>query len=158
MLFNLASLYQELGDLDINHKLGVDGDMIAGYDFGMFRAEAELGYKRSHHDEYEFGQGTIDADIPRQAAERYRLSDVNAGERPELPGGVPTIPASAGALVRGRKGRLLVLKPTYKGGWTIPGGVIEIGESPWEACRREAKEESGLDITGHGERGYHMGV
>ncbi len=53
---------EELGDLDINHKLGVDGDMIAGYDFGMFRAEAELGYKRSHHDEYEFGQGTVDAD------------------------------------------------------------------------------------------------
>ncbi len=53
---------EELGDLDINHKLGVDGDMIAGYDFGMFRAEAEFGYKRSHHDEYEFGQGTINAD------------------------------------------------------------------------------------------------
>jgi 8-oxo-dGTP diphosphatase len=73
---------------------------------------------------------------------------VNAGERTELPAVVvPTIPASAGALVRGRKGRLLILKPTYKGGWTVPGGVIEIGESPWEACRRETKEECGLDVT-----------
>ena len=60
---------------------------------------------------------------------------------------VPTIPASAGALVRDRQGRLLILKPTYKRGWTIPGGVVEIGESPWEACRREAKEECGLDVT-----------
>src|SRR3954470_1894600 len=60
---------------------------------------------------------------------------------------VPTIPASAGALVRDRQGRLLILKPTYKRGWTIPGGVVEIGESPWEACRREAKEECGLDLT-----------
>ena len=75
------------------------------------------------------------------------MSDVTAGERPELPVGVPTIPASAGALVRGHKGRLLILKPTYKGGWTVPGGVIEIGESPWEACRRETKEECGLDVT-----------
>ena len=75
------------------------------------------------------------------------MRDVNAGERPELPVVVPTIPASAGALVRGRKGRLLILKPTYKGGWTIPGGVVEIGESPWEACRRETKEECGLDVT-----------
>jgi 8-oxo-dGTP diphosphatase len=76
------------------------------------------------------------------------MRDVNAGERPELPAAVlPTIPASAGALVRGRKGRLLILKPTYKGGWTIPGGVIEIGESPWEACRRETKEECGVDVT-----------
>jgi len=75
------------------------------------------------------------------------VRDVDAGARPELPVGVPTIPASAGALVRGRKGRLLILKPTYKGGWTVPGGVVEIGESPWEACRRETKEECGLDVT-----------
>jgi len=60
----------------------------------------------------------------------------------------PTIPASAGALIRDRRGRLLILKPTYKGGWTIPGGVIEAdGESPWEACRREAMEETGLEVT-----------
>jgi 8-oxo-dGTP diphosphatase len=75
------------------------------------------------------------------------MRDVSAGERSELPVIVPTIPASAGALVRGRKGRLLILKPTYKGGWTIPGGVVEIGESPWEACRRETKEECGLDVS-----------
>src|SRR3954470_7503233 len=75
------------------------------------------------------------------------MRDVDAGEQPEPPFVAPTIPASAGALVRDRDGRLLILKPTYKGGWTIPGGVIEIGESPWEACRRETREESGLDVT-----------
>ena len=37
---------------DVEHNLGVDGDLIAGYDFGLFRLEAELGYKRSRHDEY----------------------------------------------------------------------------------------------------------
>src|SRR5688572_13024415 len=48
---------------DIDHKLGVDGDLIAGYDFGMIRAEAELGYKRAEHDEYSAaGLGTVDAD------------------------------------------------------------------------------------------------
>ena len=40
---------------DIDHNTGVDGDMIAGYDFGMFRAEAELGYKRSRHNTYDDG-------------------------------------------------------------------------------------------------------
>ena len=75
------------------------------------------------------------------------MSAGNAGELPELTFTIPTIPASAGALIRGRKGRLLILKPTYKGGWTIPGGIVEIGESPWEACRRETKEEAGLDVT-----------
>lgn len=47
----------EVDDFDlltIDHKLGVDGDMIAGYDFGMFRLEAELAYKRSEHSSYEF--------------------------------------------------------------------------------------------------------
>jgi hypothetical protein len=47
---------------------------------------------------------------------------------------VPRIPASSGALIRDRKGRLLILKPTYKSGWTIPGGIVEAdGETPWEA-------------------------
>ena len=64
---------------------------------------------------------------------------------PDYP--VPRIPASAGALIRDETGRLLILKPTYKKGWTIPGGQIdENGESPWEACRRETLEECGLEV------------
>ena len=60
---------------------------------------------------------------------------------------LPAIPASAGALIFDRKGRLLILKPTYKSGWTIPGGVMEAdGETPWEACQREVREECGLDV------------
>src|SRR6202021_4335940 len=62
---------------------------------------------------------------------------------------LPAIPASAGALIFARKGRLLILKPTYKSGWTIPGGVMEAdGETPWEACRREVREECGLEVRG----------
>ncbi|HUA30019.1 MAG TPA: NUDIX hydrolase [Streptosporangiaceae bacterium] len=62
---------------------------------------------------------------------------------------VPAIPASAGALIFDPGGRLLILKPTYKSGWTIPGGVMEAdGETPWEACRREVREECGLEVGG----------
>jgi 8-oxo-dGTP diphosphatase len=60
---------------------------------------------------------------------------------------VPRIPASAGALIHDARGRLLILKPTYKAGWTIPGGEIEAdGESPWDGCRRETYEECGLRV------------
>jgi len=60
---------------------------------------------------------------------------------------VPRIPASAGALIFDRKGRLLILKPSYKAGWTIPGGQLEeAGESPWQGCQRETLEECGLEL------------
>ncbi|MGA2826488.1 MAG: NUDIX hydrolase [Streptosporangiaceae bacterium] len=62
---------------------------------------------------------------------------------------LPAIPVSAGALIFDRGGRLLILKPTYKSGWTIPGGVMEAdGETPWDACRREVREECGLEVSG----------
>jgi len=61
---------------------------------------------------------------------------------------LPRVPASAGALLHDGDGRILVLKPTYKSGWTIPGGQVEEdGESPWEACRREVAEETGLAVA-----------
>jgi len=62
-------------------------------------------------------------------------------------GTLPAVPVSAGALIFDRDGRLLILKPTYKAGWTIPGGVMEAGgETPWQACRREVREECGLEL------------
>ncbi len=65
----------------------------------------------------------------------------------EALGPLPAIPVSCGALIFDRKGRLLILKPTYKGGWTIPGGVMEAdGETPWDACQREVREECGLVV------------
>lgn len=60
----------------------------------------------------------------------------------------PTVPVSCGAILRDGRGRLLILEPTYKSGWTIPGGIMEAhGESPWDGCRREVYEETGLTMT-----------
>ena len=70
------------------------------------------------------------------------------GGADELPFVLPRIPASAGALFFDAAGRLLIVNPTYKAHWTIPGGVMEAdGETPWEACRREVLEEVGLELS-----------
>src|ERR1700677_1761972 len=61
----------------------------------------------------------------------------------------PGIPVSAGALIFDRGGRLLILKPTYKSGWTIPGGVMEAdGETPGGACRRGGRGGGGSEVGG----------
>ena len=51
----------------------------------------------------------------------------------------------AGCLFCDRQGKILILKPTYKEHWLLPGGVIEANESPRQACIREVKEETGID-------------
>ncbi len=51
----------------------------------------------------------------------------------------------AGCLLFDNREKLLILKPTYKDHWLLPGGVIETNESPREACIREVKEETGID-------------
>jgi 8-oxo-dGTP pyrophosphatase MutT (NUDIX family) len=51
---------------------------------------------------------------------------------------------SAGALFTDEAGRVLLLRPTYKQYWDIPGGYVEPGESPLAACIREIREELGI--------------
>ncbi|WP_067440375.1 NUDIX domain-containing protein [Nocardioides jensenii] len=53
-------------------------------------------------------------------------------------------------LVRDGDGRVLMCRLTYKKDWDLPGGVVEVGESPRLATGRELTEELGVDITaGH---------
>mgnify|MGYP000851053077 FL=1 len=52
---------------------------------------------------------------------------------------------SSGCLFFDESGRLLIVKPTYKEGWEIPGGAVNANESPLAACIRETREELGLE-------------
>lgn len=54
---------------------------------------------------------------------------------------------SAGCLLFDAQDRLLVVEPTYKPTWEIPGGVVEANESPRTAVMREISEELGLQLV-----------
>ncbi|MBZ5736653.1 NUDIX hydrolase [Nocardioides mangrovi] len=49
-------------------------------------------------------------------------------------------------LVRDGDGRVLLCNLTYKPDWDLPGGVVEVNESPREAVSREIEEELALQI------------
>jgi 8-oxo-dGTP diphosphatase len=42
--------------------------------------------------------------------------------------------------------RVLLVEPTYKEYWEVPGGCVEVDESPYAAAMREVKEELGLVV------------
>jgi 8-oxo-dGTP pyrophosphatase MutT (NUDIX family) len=52
---------------------------------------------------------------------------------------------AAGVLFRDRAGRVLLVEPSYKPNWEIPGGAVEADESPWATATRELAEELGWD-------------
>ncbi len=49
------------------------------------------------------------------------------------------------AFVVGRRG-VVLLRHKRLGMWLQPGGHLDPGETPWDAARREAVEETGLDV------------
>ena len=54
-----------------------------------------------------------------------------------------------GALVF-RRGRVLLVergREPFKGYWSLPGGVLEVGETLERGVAREVKEETGLEVT-----------
>jgi 8-oxo-dGTP diphosphatase len=51
------------------------------------------------------------------------------------------------AIIAGDDGRVvLILRKNEPLGWALPGGFVDYGEELGKACRREAKEETGLDV------------
>jgi 8-oxo-dGTP pyrophosphatase MutT (NUDIX family) len=51
---------------------------------------------------------------------------------------------AAGVLLRDDDSRIVMIETTYQENWEIPGGVVEMDESPWSAAERELEEELGL--------------
>jgi 8-oxo-dGTP diphosphatase len=56
----------------------------------------------------------------------------------------PTV--AAGVLFFDEEDRVLLVQPTYKDHWDLPGGYVETGETPAQAAAREVREELDLDV------------
>ena len=54
------------------------------------------------------------------------------------------IRSAACGMIYDRDGLLMIVKPTYRDDWLLPGGTIEVNESPSQACAREIREELGV--------------
>jgi 8-oxo-dGTP pyrophosphatase MutT (NUDIX family) len=54
---------------------------------------------------------------------------------------------AAGVLFFDEADRILLVQPTYKDHWDIPGGYVETGETPAQAAAREVSEELGIEAT-----------
>ncbi|MFE3542319.1 NUDIX domain-containing protein [Nocardia sp. NPDC059177] len=52
----------------------------------------------------------------------------------------------ASVLVTDSAGRILMQRRGDSGNWSLPGGVMEIGETLAQCAVRETKEETGLDV------------
>jgi ADP-ribose pyrophosphatase YjhB (NUDIX family) len=62
----------------------------------------------------------------------------------------PAFPIPAvGAVILAQEHILLIQRgqPPALGQWTLPGGVVEVGESPEEAIIREVREECSVEIS-----------
>ena len=60
---------------------------------------------------------------------------------------LPAKRMGAGIILINDQNKIIVVKPTYKPHWEIPGGVVEKDESPLGGAVREVGEELGLTIS-----------
>jgi RimJ/RimL family protein N-acetyltransferase/8-oxo-dGTP pyrophosphatase MutT (NUDIX family) len=113
------------------------------------RVATRSGLRREGVRRVEPGQGDRDATSSYVVLARLRsdppLSEPEAF-RALLNSFLPRKRAIGQLLVRDDAGRVLLCQLTYKRDWDLPGGVVEVGESPRLAVGRELEEELALRI------------
>jgi 8-oxo-dGTP pyrophosphatase MutT (NUDIX family) len=91
------------------------------------------------------GDGPVDRVVYARLATDAPVTEPG-GFRSLLNSFLPRKRAIGQMLVRDPDDRVLLCRLTYKQDWDLPGGVVEVGESPRVAVAREVEEELGLTI------------
>ena len=64
--------------------------------------------------------------------------------------GLPATPAlTVDCVIYDPQGRVMLIRrknEPFKGAYALPGGFVDIGETVEAGCRREVREETGLDV------------
>jgi ADP-ribose pyrophosphatase YjhB (NUDIX family) len=76
------------------------------------------------------------AEVPREAVHALFAADV----------GYATPKLDVRGVVFRDDGALLFVRERSDGGWTLPGGWVDVGEAPSEAVEKEVREESGYVV------------
>jgi 8-oxo-dGTP diphosphatase len=94
------------------------------------------------------GDGGILARAVRRAVDRLWQLALLIAYRLLLVWWLARRPPHRGALVAvWHGGEILLLRSSYRPGWSLPGGGIARGETPREAAARELREEVGLVVA-----------
>nr|WP_308222305.1 NUDIX hydrolase [Kitasatospora sp. A2-31] len=87
--------------------------------------------------------GHVSASLNRPSSD-HAAATVAVVSDSDVPDAVARPRTAAGVLLFDEADRVLLVKPTYKPGWEIPGGYLHPGETPSEGAAREVKEELGI--------------
>ncbi|MEP6817205.1 MAG: NUDIX hydrolase [Marmoricola sp.] len=129
----------------------------SSFDSGRHRVEAHIDPQNVAAQRVATFSGLRKEGVSRGVADRQdrivyaRLASDVPVEQPEgfralLNSFLPRKRAISQLLVRDPDGRVLMCRLTYKSDWDLPGGVVEVGESPQLAVTREVEEELALNL------------
>ena len=117
--------YVDPGDVSAQRAATFSGLRKEGISRGIHAREDRIVYAR------------LASDVPTDQPEGFRAL---------LNSFLPRKRAISQLLVRDPDDRVLLCNLTYKRDWDLPGGVVEVGESPQGAVAREVEEELALRI------------
>lgn len=106
---------------------------------GLYYAQ-EKPYDRERYEEISAMSVQILAELSEQPIESIALSF--ASERD----GYQTPKVDIRSVIFNEEGKILMVKETVDGRWSLPGGWADVGYSPLEVAEKEAWEETGLKV------------